>query len=258
MPYVIRKKTKLFHTRPIGLEVRLDDDKLPKHYFLDSGSGVKTLLRGKVTLLTDKNNYVKCVVNKDYDFHVFSIGTYRVGGTVAYTRRLILPNDLVKDYALDEGMGIELLLHEISTGGKVEKIYSESREEGSMEFEPLGMKGEISADSELLINTRFVDEFYNELALEINSAYRLRLFTATMVLVRKLFENLIIDLLRHKYGERLPQIDLYYSTKNQRFHSFSTLIHNLETNVDDFKIYNVGFQWDRSRGDFFKFLRDVK
>lgn len=127
-----------------------------------------------------------------------------------------------------------------------------------MEFEPLGMKGEISADSELLINTRFVDEFYNELALEINSAYRLRLFTATMVLVRKLFENLIIDLLRHKYGERLPQIDLYYSTKNQRFHSFSTLIHNLETNVDDFKIYNVGFQWDRSRGDFFKFLRDVK
>lgn len=79
-----------------------------------------------------------------------------------------------------------------------------------------------------------------------------------MVLVRKLFENLIIDLLRQKYGERPPDKELYYSMNEKRFHSFSTLIHNLETHVDDFKTHNVGFQWDKSKNDFFTFLRGIK
>lgn len=42
-------------------------------------------------------------------------------------------------------------LHEVNRGGEVEKIYSESRVEGTMEFEPTGMRGELSAvDGRLL------------------------------------------------------------------------------------------------------------
>lgn len=255
MPYVIRKKIKLVYNRPMVLGVQLDDDSLPKHYMLDSG--IKTLLHGTVSLLVDKDNYVKCLINKDYEFQVDSVGHYTDKGCV-YNRRLLLPSNLVRDFALDVDMGIELLLHEIVTGNEVEKIFSESRVEGSMGFEPKGTSGESLASSELLITTKFTDEFYNKLASEINSAFRIRLFTATMVLVRKLFENLIIDLLRQKYGERPLEKELYYSMKDKRFHSFSTLIHNFETHVDDFRPYTAVFQFDKGKNDFFKFLRDIK
>jgi hypothetical protein len=256
MPYVIRKKIKLLSAGPpLILSIQLDDDSLPKHYMLDSG--IKTLLRGTATLLVDKDNYVKCVINKDYEFQVRSSGHY-VGSVCVYDRRLLFPPDLVRDFALDVYMGIELLLREIIMGNDVEKIFSEMIVEGSMEFEPKVTNGEVLPSSELLITTKFAGGFYDDLAIEINSAFRIRLFTATMVLVRKLFENLIVDLLRQKYGERPPDKELYYSMKDKRFHSFSTLIHNLEAHVDDFKAHSTVLQWDKGKNDFFKFLRDIK
>jgi hypothetical protein len=263
MPYVIRKKIKLVYDRglvsarpPLILGIQLDDDSLPKHYMLDSG--IKTLLRGTATLLVDKNNHVKCVINKDYDFQIHSIGNYTVDGRCVYDRRLLFPQNLVRDFALDVDMGIELLLREIITGNEVEKIFSEMIVEGSMEFEPKITNGEVLPSSELLITTKFTDGFYDKLTFEINNAFRMRLFTATMVLVRKLFEDLIIDLLRQKYGERPPDKELYYSMSDKRFHIFSTLIRNLEAHVDDFKAHSSVLQWDKSKNDFFKFLRDIK
>jgi len=256
MPYVIRKKIKLLSARPpLILIIQLDDDSLPKHYTLDSG--IKTLLRGTATLLVDKMNYMKCVINKDYEFPVLSIG-HHVGNRVVYNRRLFLPPDLVRDFALDADMGIELFLREIIMENDVKKIFSEMIVEGSMEFEPKMTNGKVLPSSELLITTKFTDGFYDDLALEINNAFRIRLFTATMVLVRKLFENLIVDLLRQKYGEQPPDKELYYSMKDKRFHRFSTLIHNLEAHVDDFKAYTPVLQWVKSKNDFFRFLRDIK
>ena len=256
MPYVVRKKIGLFYNRPMVLGFQLDDDSLPTHYMLDSG--VQTLLRGTVSLLVDKNNNVTCVVNRDYNFEVRSIGHYTVDNECLYDRRLLLPSNLVKDFALEKGMGIELLLREVVRGNAVEKIFSERIVEGSKEFEPKATNGEVLPYSELLVSTKFTDSFYDKLVLEINSAFRVRLFTATMVLIRKLFENLIIDLLRRRYGDHPPEKELYYSMKDKRYRSFSTLIHNFETHVDDFSSYNVGFQWGKSKNEFFNFLRDTK
>lgn len=242
----------------MALRIDIADDTLPKHYTLDYGSGIPTSLHGKVTLLVDENDNVKSLINRDFGFEVHSSGYYGNGNKVTYNRYLQLPRDLVSDFAINVGDGIELVLNEVVVGNETEKIFSQRRIEGSMDFEPKGFSGEVMNGSETLITTRFADEFYDNLALEINSAFRIRLLTATIVLIRKLFENLIIDLLRLKYGERPPYKELYYSMKDKRFHSFSTLIRNFEQHVDDFKAFNVRFQWDRSKNDFFNFLRDIK
>jgi hypothetical protein len=47
-----------------------------------------------------------------------------------------------------------------------------------------------------------VDPYYSKLKSEINNTYRYNLHTATFILVRKLFENLIVDLLMAKYGTK--------------------------------------------------------
>jgi len=256
MPYVVRKKIKLFLQSPLILGIELDDDSLPKHYNkLNASFGTK--IRGTVTLLADKNSHVRSVINRDYEFDIESNGNY-VDNHVVYRRRLFFPNELTKDFALDVDMGIEVLFREIVLRGTVEKIFSETVVEGSKEFEPKVANDEVLPYSEFLINTKFTDEFYDKLVLEINSAFRVRLFSATMVLIRKLFENLIIDLLRRKYGNRPPEKELWYSMGDKRYNVFSDLINNFEKHVDDFKPYNVDFQWEKSKNDFFKFLRDIK
>jgi hypothetical protein len=253
MPYVTRRIVKVLYGKPLILKVDLADDTLPRHYMLDTGK--KTLLRCTVSLLVDENFYVKCVINKDYEFEVHSRGTYGYNNKVHYERYCRLPEKLVKGFAIDDGMGIELILHEVVRGEEVEPIFPYARIEGSMDFNPKEPSGEILASPELLITTKFNDEFYDELVFEINSAFRLRLFTATMVLVRKLFERLMIELLRQKYG--MPQIELFYSTQDNGFHSLSTLIRNLGTKLDDFKPYDF-FKLNREKESFLRFLRTIK
>lgn len=135
------------------------------------------------------------------------------------------------------------------------KIFSEIDVIGVMDFEPKGLSEGLFATSELLIVTKFSDEFYDKLALEINNAFRVGLLTATMVLVRKLFERLIIDLLRTKYG--MSQKELFYSEDDCGFHNLSTLIRNLRPKLDDFKPYDF-FKLEREKESFLNFLWNIK
>jgi hypothetical protein len=256
MPYVTRKKTKLLYERPFALKVDLADDKLPRHYLFDSG--IRTFIRGKATFLVDKNDHVKCSINRNFRSQIFSEGHYVGSGSrikVAYDRWFMLPKDLVDDFAIDVDYGVELVLNEVESSGEVEKIFSQRMEQGSMDFEPKGLSEEIINSSESLVTTQFADDFYDRLASEINNAFNFGLFTATMVLVRKLFEKLVIDLLRQKYG--MPQIQLFYSKQDDGFLSLSALIHNLGTKIDDFKPYDF-FKLDREKEGFLKFLWNVK
>jgi len=253
MPYVTRRIVKVLYGKPLVLKVDLADDTLPRHYMLDTG--IKTLLRGTVSLLVDENFFVKRVIHRDYEFEVNSRGFYGDKSKVFYERYLRLPEKLVKGFAIDEGMGIELIVHEVVRGEEVEPVFPDARINGSMDFESKGPSGETLASPELLITTKFDDEFYDQLVFEINMSFRLRLFTATMVLVRKLFEKLIIELLRQKYG--MPQIELFYSTADHGFHSLSTLIRNFRTRIDDFKPYDF-FKLDREKESFLNFLWGVK
>jgi len=79
----------------------------------------------------------------------------------------------------------------------------------------------------------YSDDFYEDLQGEINKAYNYGLYSSVFVLVRKLLENLVIDLLRKKYG--LENVDLFFNPSKNRFHNFSTLIEILEEKQLDFR-----------------------
>jgi len=88
-----------------------------------------------------------------------------------------------------------------------------------------------------LIDLDFNDVFYNELRNEINKAYQVRLFTSVMLLSRKLFENLIIEILRMKYPSNISgNLEIYYFVKDGKFQNFTILLQNIEERKSDFTV----------------------
>lgn len=87
------------------------------------------------------------------------------------------------------------------------------------------------------ISSIFYDEFYNQLKKEINRSYRFKIYTSTFILSRKMIENLVIDVLRLKFPPlNEVNIDLYFRTKDGRFHDFTILLKNLEDKKHDFDV----------------------
>jgi len=113
------------------------------------------------------------------------------------------------------------------------------------------MTGQISVTKLVAVPQHLPSLFFRKLIDEINSAYSAGLYTSTYVCLRKLFENLLIELLRKKYGT--SRIDLYYWSEKARFHDFSILIDNLSQNVADFRSYTS--QFDQP---FFTFIKNFK
>lgn len=88
-----------------------------------------------------------------------------------------------------------------------------------------------------LIDDKFIeDKFYFDLIKEINGSYRCGLPSATWILLRKIFENLLIDSLRAKYGT--SKLNLFYWKDRRRFHDFSKLLSNFKNNLPDFLPYS--------------------
>jgi hypothetical protein len=83
------------------------------------------------------------------------------------------------------------------------------------------------------------DDFYIKLIAEINTLYDNGRYVPVCLLLRKLLENLVIDILRKKYGT--SNIDLYYNTSKGMFQSFSSLLDNLRTRIGDFKHIDSNF-----------------
>jgi hypothetical protein len=104
------------------------------------------------------------------------------------------------------------------------------------------LKGEVEIPSTLLtvpavpdylLIQVFPDEFYKVLAQNINLAYKYGLYTAALVLIRKMLENLLIDILRKKYG--MKNIDLFFDRQHGRFKMFNELIRIFEEKLQDFR-----------------------
>lgn len=93
--------------------------------------------------------------------------------------------------------------------------------------------------------------FYRNLIREINYAYSYQLYTSTYICLRKLFENLIIELLRTNFGT--AELELYYREDRNRFQDFSVLLQNLSDKTPDFSQYTGGFDQR-----FFQFLLDFR
>ena len=80
--------------------------------------------------------------------------------------------------------------------------------------------------------TLLPDDFYRDLVQQVNDCYRFSMYPAQLILLRKLMENLVIDLLRKKYGT--ADLGSYYDTGRGRFHDFAVLIQNLKDRASDF------------------------
>lgn len=80
--------------------------------------------------------------------------------------------------------------------------------------------------------SKLPDNFYNKLVEEINSVYREGHAISISILIRKLFENLIIDILRKKYGTK--ELNLYFNPSKGRFNDFSILLKNFSEKRNDF------------------------
>lgn len=139
----------------------------------------------------------------------------------------------------DEKIGLAL----ISEIAKQEELSQEAKEELA---QILSLFGQENADAASLLRSikipvvdKFVDvtwlpdDFYKRLVEEINLLYVNGLPMSLSILIRKLLENLIIDILRKKYGT--AELSLYYDTSRGRFHDFSVLLRNLDSKKNDFK-----------------------
>lgn len=94
-----------------------------------------------------------------------------------------------------------------------------------------------SSQSDLLIKSRFEDYFYSEMIDEINGTFHLGYYIATVILIRKLFENMILDLLKDKFPPTVEENRaLYFINGTGRPKDFKDLIDSLalkQNELDD-------------------------
>jgi len=78
----------------------------------------------------------------------------------------------------------------------------------------------------------FPDDFYKELIDQINACYQQELYVAAQIMIRKLLENCLIDILRKRYG--MSKAKMFYDASRGRFHDFSLLLETAEKSIKDF------------------------
>jgi len=80
----------------------------------------------------------------------------------------------------------------------------------------------------------YPDDFYSDLVRIINRAYNTELYVPLLILVRKLFENVLIDIFRSFYG--MQAVNTFYDINNGKFHDFSLLLRTARQKLKDFNL----------------------
>jgi len=112
------------------------------------------------------------------------------------------------------------------------------RQTNTLSFQDTGGIHEIAkvVNSQLLVKSEFEDYFLTSISKELNGVYRAGFYNSTLLLSRKLFENLLVKLLEHKYPKNVDNnLDLYFDTSRNSYRDFSDLIKVLGDKKDDFK-----------------------
>ena len=90
-----------------------------------------------------------------------------------------------------------------------------------------------SAKTKYLDVKELPDDFYYNLVDTLNNAFAFGIYDAVNILARKLLENLLVDILRKKFG--MKNIDIFYDKSHCRFQSFNVLLKNFADKMDEFK-----------------------
>lgn len=120
---------------------------------------------------------------------------------------------------------------------------------GGYRLTPAGIEYvEERLDDAALVNTRdeedrFIDTDgfdgdgrYGKLVADINECYRNRIYDATMVLTRKLFEDMVFKILQTHFAGQDDQ--MFYDQENSRHYSFDELLTNLSEAVPTLRMYS--------------------
>lgn len=125
---------------------------------------------------------------------------------------------------------------------KVKEIQSSIKEKNFLEY---------TTPNNYLNISKFPDDFYKDIIDLINRCYHFRVIPAVFILTRKLLENLIIDILRKKYG--MQNTGFFFDVDHSKFHSFNTLLQNFQRHSKDFKMINPNLN-----KEFFKKLNHYR
>lgn len=87
----------------------------------------------------------------------------------------------------------------------------------------------------ILIDYETTDHFKKGHIDELNKAYTFGCNTSVFILARKIVENLIIDILKKKYPEKIKKNkEIYFDTAQGRLKDFEVILKNLKSKKDDF------------------------
>jgi len=88
-------------------------------------------------------------------------------------------------------------------------------------------------DERFIDSDIFEQHRYEKLVADINESYRYHIYDGTMVLTRKLFENMVFEILRGEYSGKDTQ--MFFDQENQRHYHFDELLNNFKIGVPDLK-----------------------
>ena len=114
--------------------------------------------------------------------------------------------------------------------------------DGKMTISNFTQTYHLNESEKLIPSENIPGAFYRLLVEEINFQYQSHHAVSLSILIRKLFENLIIDILRKKYGTE--KLSMYYDSSRRRFHDFSHLLENISNNIGDFNHISQNFDKD--------------
>ena len=247
----IRKKILLYSFPPFRQPryvLKFNKEEFWIRFGLFGGDG--EYIKCKVNYIVDENRTKMPDIAKYFDFKtVFE--QVKTDNNFTYERFLIIPSNLKYDYPIQTNRYLDLDMTEIRRpSGSKTQIYPKMKNEGEIDIDLVDEK-EVETPLGRFLDVEFNDPFYLSLKDEINKTYRWRLYTSTSILLRKLFENLLIDLLRNRYGNE--GLELFYSKSRGRHYGLGTLTDNLHNKAKDFEMISKSF--DES---FFRFLQKIR
>jgi|GEM_PF-6888545 len=100
-----------------------------------------------------------------------------------------------------------------------------------------GVNGQMFFEEKLIDSEKFEDAFYDSLIDEVNFLYIQGRPISLLIQIRKLLENLIIDILRKQFGKN--EISLYFNSSKGRFQDFSVVVKNFSIKAVQLKYTGV-------------------
>jgi hypothetical protein len=83
-----------------------------------------------------------------------------------------------------------------------------------------------------------LEKVYSLLIDETNACYEYEAYSSALVMLRKLIENLLVDILRMKYGPT-GEHDFYFDRTKKQFLPLSVLVTNLESIASEYEQYGL-------------------